>query len=193
MEELDKNVIIKAQSGDIEAQNTVFSFYAGTIRAVARKYFVLGYEQDDLVQEAQLSLFVALKTFDASLSVPFSAYVRVIAERKIINLIKSAVSKKHAPLNTSERLVGEEYNVLEWGDSVEDAVIQDDMMLNLMAKAKNILSDKENKVLNLYLMGYTISEMADLTHSTNKSVDNTMTRIKNKLKGVINDGTHGTI
>lgn len=183
--ELTKEIIERAQSGDIEAQNEVFSYCAGIIRAVARKYFVLGYEQDDLVQEAQLSLFVALKTYSVDKGVPFSAYAKVIAERKIINLIKSSVSKKHAPLNNSERIYTEEYNIADISDTVADTIIQDDDMNALLINAEKVLSERESQVLKMYLEGYTIAEMVQNLGGTNKSVDNAMTRIKNKLRKMV--------
>jgi len=46
------------------------------------------------------------------------------------------------------------------------------------------LSALEEKVLRLYLAGYSYSQIADAVNSSEKTVDNALCRAKNKLRDV---------
>ena len=50
-----------------------------------------------------------------------------------------------------------------------------------MTKIKETLSSLELKVLTLYLKGYSYNEIAKISNLNKKSIDNALTRIKNKL------------
>ena len=45
-----------------------------------------------------------------------------------------------------------------------------------------MLSDKEMQVLKLYLKGYTYKEISNILKISEKSIDNSLSRIKTKLK-----------
>lgn len=183
-----KDTLIKAQNGDIMAQNEVFKSCTKMINTLARKYYVLGYDIEDLVQESMLTLFYALKTYKFDKNVTFYHYAKVVAERKIINLIKSANSNKNAPLNESIRPEFDEYNsCIDIENSIEHKVIYNDNFNQLLLKAKQELSQFEIIVLQYYLEGFTIIEIAQKLNKKMKSVDNSMTRIKQKLKKILKE------
>ena len=46
----------------------------------------------------------------------------------------------------------------------------------------SILSEKEREVIKYFVQGYSYTDIADILGVSYKSVDNTLTRIKNKLK-----------
>ena len=49
-------------------------------------------------------------------------------------------------------------------------------------KIKECLSKKEFEVLKFYLQGYSYKEIAEILKISEKSIDNSLTRIKSKLK-----------
>ena len=66
--------------------------------------------------------------------------------------------------------------------SPEDMLIEREQQENLMRTIQESLSKLENKVLSLYLSGDSYQEIADKIGKPLKSVDNTMSRLRRKIR-----------
>ena len=66
--------------------------------------------------------------------------------------------------------------------SPDEKVIDKEEYSRLVEQLKKSLSEKELKVLALYLKGYSYKEISKILNITNKSIDNSLSRIKAKLK-----------
>lgn len=181
--------ILKAQNGNIESMNKVLNFYKPLIKSVARKYFLMGGDEDDLIQEGMIGLLDAVNSFDENKN-DFVPYAKKVVERKIINAVKKANSKKHFALNDCLQLDNQ-------GDVVENAETKfsirsnsgspDKRLTNIenlkivMNEISKNLSEFEKLVLNFYIMGYNYKEIATKLKKDSKSIDNAITRIKRKL------------
>ena len=70
----DINAILKkAQSGDSEAINLILKEYSKLLSFNAQKYYLVGAEKEDLVQEGILGLLKAIKFYDETKS-SFSSF-----------------------------------------------------------------------------------------------------------------------
>lgn len=67
-------LILKAQMGDIKAQETLVSHNLGLVRSVIKRFNNRGYEKEDLFQLGCIGLIKAINKFDASFDVRFSTY-----------------------------------------------------------------------------------------------------------------------
>jgi RNA polymerase sigma-70 factor (ECF subfamily) len=89
-----------AQAGDKTAYETVLRECVPLIRAIARRQGVSAGHVDDVVQEVLLTIHRARQTYDPNRS--FTAWLRVIAERRAIDLLRQTgrrgVREVHAPL-----------------------------------------------------------------------------------------------
>jgi RNA polymerase sigma factor (sigma-70 family) len=89
-----------AQAGDQAAYAALLRDCVGVIESVARRQGVPSDRIDDVVQDALLTVHRARQTYDAARS--FTAWLRIIAERRAIDLLRKtgrhAVREVHAPL-----------------------------------------------------------------------------------------------
>lgn len=169
--------------------------YASIIRSICRKYYLVGGSEDDLFQEGMIGLLEAYKNYngqDGYNSDQFKSFAKLCIKRQIYDAIRHANKKHNMPLNTyvpitktnSEHVEYETKEITELAESynIEDRVIDKEDYDEKIAICKQKLSEYENQVLELYLSGERQSEIAKILSKDVKSIDNTIQRIKNKLK-----------
>ena len=60
---IEYETVLKARMSDDEALKQIFSFYKNYIRILSNKYYLIGAESEDLVQEGMIGLFKAIKDY----------------------------------------------------------------------------------------------------------------------------------
>ncbi len=167
--------------------------YSGIIRAICRKYYLVGGGQDDLFQEGMIGLFEAYQKYEGEgdyTSAQFRNFANLCIKRQIYDAIKHANKKNNSPLNSympiSKTSGGaSEYtpNYIYALDAVspEDIVIDQEEIEEKFDICRKNLSNYEISVLDLYLQGEKQSQIAAKLDKSVKSIDNTIQRIKNKL------------
>ncbi len=177
-----------------EFEELIISF-APIIRSISRKYYLIGGTEDDLFQEGLIGLFEACKNYnidDDYKSEKFKSFAIMCVKRQIYDAIKSANKKKNQPLNNYVPIIktnseNQEYERTDFVNLAEDNN-PEDLFLDKEEHAEKIelikskLSDFEIEVLNHYLAGEKQSEIAKALGKNAKSIDNTIQRIKNKVK-----------
>lgn len=188
----ERELIVRFKGGDDYALEELLKQNKPLINQIVRKYFLIGAEIDDLIQEGMIGLYRAIVTFDEQKDVNFKSYAKVCIERAVFNAIKSANSKKNLPLNQSISLISstgendeeedEIFDYQTWDESdPESILINRERYAKLFDKATQNLSVFEKNVLKLYLDGLTYNEIAEKLDKSPKSVDNGLTRIKAKI------------
>ena len=190
----DMNILLKkAQAGDSEAVNKILKEYTKLLDFNAQKYYLLGGEQEDLVQEGVLGLLKAIKYYDETKS-SFSSFANLCIRREMITAIKRANSQKNMILNEAvknnkkiEKLEYEEesyeldnYESLE--ATPEEAVLLKEKIEEFKKFSVDNFSKFEKEVLNYLLRGYPYREIAQILTKDLKSIDNTIQRIRKKWK-----------
>ena len=114
-------------------------------------------------------------------------------KHQIQNAIKLSNTNKNKPLSDAISLqdlspaeneddfVSAPIELLFEYDPIEKAIDKEEF-LNLNNQIKSILSKFEFEVLKFYLQGYTYKEISKSLNVSPKSIDNSLSRIKNKLK-----------
>lgn len=169
--------------------------YSGYIKNLCRKFYIVGGTTEDLYQEGIIGLLEACQNYNGeSFSEQrFDSFVKLCIKRQIFDAIKKTQSGKNKALNESVSLVGmtENGDELSKLDIISDRTaicdpleifIDKEKFNEKMQKCKNELSEFEILVLNHYLSGEKQSEIAKKLEKNVKSIDNTLQRIKNKLK-----------
>ena len=103
--------------------------------------------------------------------------------------------KKHIPLNTyisfsnqdATESINLEQMVTNQTISPEQVLIERERKQEFFAILEEKLSPMERKVLYLYLEGNNYTEIASLMNKTPKSIDNTLQRIRGKVKALKED------
>ena len=78
--------------------------YKDIVRAKARLYYMLGSDEDDIIQEGMIGLFSAIQTYDESKGASFRTFADLCINRRMLSAVKMANRKKHAPLNDAASL-----------------------------------------------------------------------------------------
>lgn len=189
MELEDKVLLQNFKNGDSFALEELLKRNKPLINQIVRKYFLIGAELEDLMQEGMIGLYRAIVTFKDDKDVNFKTYARVCIERAVLNAIKIANSKKNMPLNNSVSLFEESQDEDEEEffyhaydeTNPESILISKEKYEKLFDLTTQNLSLFEKNVLKLYLEGLTYVEIAEKLDKSTKSVDNGLTRIKAKI------------
>jgi RNA polymerase sigma-70 factor, ECF subfamily len=105
LQEIDKEILIKAQNGDIESFETVYKDNAGFVYNVARRMLNNNQDAEEVTQEVFLSVYHSLKSFAFNSS--FRTWVYRITVNCSLNYIKKMNREKNRMKEYGENLMHE--------------------------------------------------------------------------------------
>jgi RNA polymerase sporulation-specific sigma factor len=188
----DDEIVLKAQTGDKEAEEYLIRKYKEYVKNRTRQYYIAGADRDDIIQEGMIGIFKAIRDYENDKAASFSTFAELCVTRQIISAIKQARRLKHGPLNTyislSKSISDEEpinnlENILvsKKDTDPESMLILKEEIGHIEAKSSEIFSKLELRVLKEYMQGTNYIEIANLFNMPPKSIDNAIQRIKKKL------------
>jgi len=173
-------------AGDETAFETLYKRYEGVIKGFARTFYFFGGDTEDLWQEGFFALYSATKTFDKQkaeqTSTSFKTYAYSCIKFRMLNAVSAQSTDKRKALNSTVSIDESVETIVEEGASPEDIIISYERKNEITESIKEKLSDFEKSVFDLYIEGYTYTEIAEMLGVTPKSVDNALQRIKDKCK-----------
>ena len=182
----DEELVKMYQDGDQAVLNFICEKYKPLVLKNSKKYFLVGGENEDLIQEGMIGLFSAIGDYDITSEVTFFHLAQMCIDRQMIKAIEASNRKKHSPLNAYVSLYDEEGEELEepayLADDPAELVIEAQENLDLIDRLKQALSPMEKQVFDLYMQDFDYKEIAVKLGKSEKSIDNTLTRIKQKAK-----------
>lgn len=188
----EEMLIQKAQTGDGGAMATLLEQYKSLVNKISRSYFLLGGEIEDIVQEGMIGLYKAILHYSTEKIASFKTFAATCIKHQIQTAVKMASSEKNkvlsAALPFAERVSHDEDEDEEVEIIVpsslplpDDKVLERERMHEIKKSIIKTLSPLELKILSLYLKGYSYNEISNIAKLSKKSIDNGLTRIKNKL------------
>ena len=194
----DEDVVQLAQNQDKLAMEYLLTRYKNFVRSRARRYFLVGADHEDIVQEGMIGLYNAIRDYQPERLSSFHAFAELCITRQIITAIKTATRQKHGPLNNYISLNSPMYeedsdrtllDVITENDNQnpEEMIVGRENLFILLQKANTLLSPLEQQVLFAYLDGKTYQEMAALLNRGVKTVDNALQRVKHKLEKLLEE------
>ena len=181
----DEELIRRAQNGEKKLEEFLIDKYKGMVRKKAHAMFLIGGEQEDLIQEGMIGLFRAVRDYRPSKNASFATFASLCVERQIYKAIEISGRQKHRPLNSYISLSEENSPLKNTEDTKQqnpEEIIIDMESTNLMQeKIKERLSPFENQVLRAYLEGKDYHQIARQMEKSPKSIDNALQRIRNKI------------
>ena len=183
----DEELIFRFKNGESEILDYLMEKYKNMVRKKARTMFLIGGENDDLIQEGMIGLFKAVRDYQPDKDATFQTFAGICVDRQIYNAIQSSNRQKHQPLNSYVSLSeqggeNEEHLGDTWVENPELIIIDQENVENLEQEITTTLSPMENQVLEYYLAGNGYGEIAELMGKTPKSIDNALRRIRTKIK-----------
>ena len=188
----DEQIISQIKDGDEQALIFLLEKYKDLVNSKVGKYFIIGAEREDIVQEGMIGLFKAIKNFDGQKQNTFKTFANICIERQLITAIKSSNRQKHMPLNSYLSLNTSAYenddNNTELIETLNNEQIEDPLetimkkeyfeeIQNTMHKS---LSKFEEQVLERFMQGESYEIIAQKLDTPVKSVDNAIQRIRKK-------------
>lgn len=189
----DEHLAASAQTGDDAAMEQLCDRYKDRVRMIARPYFLIGADRDDVIQEGMIGLYKAIRDYRPDCSTAFSSFAEMCVTRQIISAINASRRQKHLPLNSYISLYntspGDDRELIELlqlsDDGPEDAFISKETSETLRRQVKSRLTPLERRVTELFLEGLTYQQIAEAIDRPPKSVDNALSRVKKKLGSVL--------
>ena len=194
----DEQLLCDYKNRNQEIMDYLMVKYKSMVRKKARAMYLLGGENEDLIQEGMIGLIKAVRDFDETQKTSFSSFAELCVSRQMYSAIEASNRKKHLPLNSYISLYedseqeGEGRN-LPLIDTIESSKENDPEVLYFgkeyteafAEQLKELLSPLENHVLYLHLMGTDYRTIAELLGKSPKSVDNALQRIKTKAQKIL--------
>ena len=187
----DEELAEFAKNGDKDALEYLLNRYKDLVDMKVNKYFIIGAEKEDIIQEGLIGLYKAIKSFDVTKESSFKSFANLCIERQLITAIKTSNRQKHMPLNSSISLNATAYDEdsdTELLDKLDMQVLEDPLdtitkkeyYKNIETKIDENLSSFEKQVLTRYARGESYVNIAEKLSAPVKSIDNAIQRIRKK-------------
>ena len=178
---VDLKLVKEAKTLSEESLEKLFSLFRPLIKDMTAKYFLKGSDKEDVIQEAMIALFTAVRNFDFEKNDDFYGFAKKCIDLRLKSAVKMSLRKKHTPLNQSVSIEEKP----EISESVsypdpEEQYIDNESYILLNEKLKSVLSMYELSVVSLLMAGMRTAEIASSLNKSPKSVDNALQRIRKK-------------
>ena len=190
---LDEDLIELIRPGNQEATEYLVKKYYPLVIKSTRTLFLIGADDEDLTQEGLIGLFKAIQSYDCDNSASFYTFAQLCIKRQIYSAIKAFNREKHTPLNSyiSFYSTANENDIqlienleADIKTNPEHVILDQETSSNINRLLSSRLSKMEKVVLPLYLDGMSYSDIAKTIGKPTKSVDNAVSRIRDKVKKI---------
>lgn len=188
----DEELLRRMHNGDKKVIDYLMVKYKNLVRKKAKALFLIGADNDDLIQEGMIGLFKAIRDYQEEKDSSFYHFAEICISRQMYTAMEASQRKKHAALNSYVSLDEEPDNdgqiplteVLQslTNGNPEDMVIDQENVEAFQKKIEKCLSKMEKEVLALTLQGLDYHQVAQIMDKSPKSIDNALQRIKGKLR-----------
>lgn len=183
----DEDLVRAYRSGKTDAIDYLMEKYKPFVRAICRARFLIGGDEDDLIQEGMIGLYKAVRDYDPSKEASFRTFAGLCIQRQVLNAIEASQREKNRPLNDSVSLSDEEWDEQMHSERVspEDIVLDQEAAGETRRRIFESLSPLEQKVLRLYLRGMNYRDIAAELGREPKTIDNALQRIRRKVRQAV--------
>ncbi len=191
----DEEIVSLTQQGDDEAMDFLMNKYKKLVRRISSARFLLGGEQEDLIQEGMIGLYKAIRDYRPDRNASFSTFAALCIDRQLSHAIEASLRMKNQPLNTYLPLTDDEWEtaILHSKESPESMIVEQEFTAEVLRAVREKLSPMERLVLELSIAGLDYREIAKKTGKSAKSVDNALQRIRRKVKTTVYKSTGETV
>lgn len=193
--ELSDNELLELinEQKDNDAMETLIKRYGPMITGQSRSLYIIGADEDDLIQEGMIGLVKAVNNYRPDKGATFKTFAFMCVRRQLITAVNNSNNKKNGPLNYYISIYGDgggDYSSPL--DEIDSGVITnpEDIMMAKLRESDLIklidskLSKLEKHVLDEYLTGASYEVIGERLCKPAKSIDNAVQRIRAKLRDV---------
>lgn len=194
----DEELIKRLRAGESQIMDYIMEKYKNMVRKNANEMFLLGGENEDLIQEGMIGLFKAVMDFNLEKGVSFHHFAQTCVERQLCTAIKASQRQKHIPLNSYVSIYEQKQSMdeekqpplidtiqSEKENNPEELFLDKEYLQGIEAELKSKLSELENRVLYLHLLGMDYRTIAKILDKSPKTIDNALQRMKVKVSQIL--------
>ena len=93
----DEELIDRIRQGESQITDCIMEKYKNMVRKKAKSMYILGADNDDLIQEGMIGLFKAVRDYDAGRDASFYTFADLCVSRQMYNAVQASRREKHAP------------------------------------------------------------------------------------------------
>ena len=181
----DEQLVVASQTGDQKATEELLLRHLSLVRSLARGYYLVGGETEDLMQEGMIGLYGAITDYKTGKeNKTFKNFAYLCVRRKMIDALKKSTAQKNKALNESLSFDYAQCFPYFGLDPDENLILSDENR-EFKKKMSAVLSDFEFKIIWMYMEGLPRAEICESTGKSQKSVDNAIERAKKKLQQLL--------
>lgn len=194
----DNELFLLALEENEEAKNALYEKYKYIIDIIITKYskiaYQVGIERKDLYSEGLLGFSDALVCYNQDKPASIATFITLCVERRILRQVRKAGREKN---KVNIEAFSLDYIYEKFGIPLIEVISDDnkyDPLSNitleesyqeLLKNIKEELSDFEYSVFSLMANGFDYNQIADILDKSPKQVDNTIQRLKVKVKKIL--------
>ena len=193
----DYELISMALEENEDASRLLYSKYYPIFLKKSRKFLGLfkdkGIDFDDLVQECVIAFYMAINKFNINEGTCFYTFVNLCIDKHLLSLLTSASRFKNKFLNEAISLDYEEDDSGSLMECICDNSLNPEIEFLFNEEVEELsssilrnLTDLEECVFILKVQGFTFNEIASILDKDEKSIYNSIQRIKNKIRVLFN-------
>lgn len=194
----DEQLIQNLRKGEAGITDYIMDKYKFLVKQKAKAMYLLGGENDDLIQEGMIGLFKAVRDYNPDQKTSFYSFAELCVSRQMYTAIKTSQRQKHMPLNSYVSIYESndesreeaqppliEQLQTEKDNNPEELFLNKEYYAMMEQELKQNLSALESRVLYLHLLGEDYQRIAKLLDKSPKSIDNALQRIKGKMSHLL--------
>ncbi len=178
--------------------------YKPIVKRLAKAYYIVGADREDLVQEGMIGLYKAVVDYRSDMGARFRSFAHLCMVRQITDAVRASLRDKQKPLNQAvslDQVIPDEDGVErsmidllpdETSLSPEERAVSQSAEKELLDMIEGRLSKMERKVLLLYLKDPDYQAIAKELGMSPKAVDNAIQRIRRKVREQTLEGEEET-
>ncbi len=175
---MDK-IIEQAKCGNQLAIEQISAQYKGLIRSYANKFYLVGGDKEDLLQEGMLGLYFAVINYDEEKG-SFPAFVELCVLRQILDAVKRDNGAKNKPLYNYVD-IDEVRNVITDSSTPLENLLRKEHAERVAHIIETKLTPTEKQVIKLFSEGYSYEDISEKLGKSYKAVDGALQRARKKL------------
>lgn len=191
----DYELIMLYREDDEQAKNILYLKYKFIINLLIKKYskylIKVNADYDEVYSECTIGFSDALKRFNEEKDASLPTFITLCVERKLKTVIKKYNRNKYKISNEAlslDYIYDDDQSLMDYVVDLEHEPLKNmedtESYIDLVKSIKEELTKKEYDVFLLMARNLSYVEIANILGLTPKQVDNTMQRVKTKIKSI---------
>lgn len=182
----NEELIFMIKYGDKDPFEVLMRRYAPLVGKVVQKYFLRGFDRDDLWQESRLVLYHTIYSYKEAEGHTFGKFYQRTLTNHFTSLVRKETAQKRHAGNLAvsyEGLAEKGVNFHEEGKGYNELNPLEQVLLkDKLEKYSNSLSPLERQVFGAHMMNHSIEEIAESMDAKVSKIKNALDRCKRKLR-----------